>query len=248
MTTIDFIKKMSLEKRNLIRAKVHLISTDEFNKISNSKPEFKVDIRNDRKYQILSPELLQNILIYLLENRIDLDLRRGDLVCIESLLNSISRNSGKYIFNGIEIINLSFDADIYGNIPSEFQSIIEFPPRYWSKCIDHNLCVPFSYQKHLSYITTTNIICLSDQDKKSHFAIRFNSPTTSEESYIITYYTSPVLLDDPKIGISAQKLIKNIQNEIYFSYYDDEMKKYIPLPEQINPENVLIYDFKNMFI
>ena len=226
-------RKLADAPRRLNRAKVHLISVDE-SKLISGLPDLSSSKR------VLTPEVLSEILLFLVTTRLDVDCRRGDIVIVESLHSKDEPNSGKYIFNGIELLNLSFDADVHGNIPLEFQAIIEFPPRFWSEVIDHNLCVPFQYSEHLKNMGTDNVMCLSDSDKTCHFAIRFPSPSTGEESYIITYYTSPLLINDPKINTMAHKLLKNIQSETYFSYYDDEMKKYMGLPDQINPENVLI--------
>lgn len=243
----DF-RKLSSESRRLNRAKVHFISSDEAKTIPGLENFILTSSKlpSTSKYQILPPEILYEILLFLITTRLDVDCRRGDIIVVENLHNSTGPNSGKYIFDGIELLNLSFDADVHGNIPLEFQAIIEFPPRFWSEIIDHNLCVPFIYSQ-IGPISTDNVMCLSDVDKTCHFAIKFNSPTTNEEVFIITYYTSPLLVTDPKISQMAQRLLKNIQSETYFSYYDEEMKKFMGLPEQIDPEHVLIYDFKDMF-
>ncbi len=65
------------------------------------------------------------------------DLRRGDIIFLEFDIGY--RNDGKLIFDGTSVTDLADEPDDYGTVPSEFQN---FPPKYWSETVDHNVLVP----------------------------------------------------------------------------------------------------------
>ncbi len=72
-------------------------------------------------------------LIRILEEKFKSYLKRGDIVT-----PGIYRNTGTYISNGKNLIELYYKWDDYGSLPPDF-SYPEFPLNYWSTdAIDHN--------------------------------------------------------------------------------------------------------------
>lgn len=72
-------------------------------------------------------------------------LKRGDIVHFEQFGDY--RNDGKYIYDGTKLLPLDTDYDDYGQLPLEFKVPTEFPPRYWSEYIDHNVFVPVDFER-----------------------------------------------------------------------------------------------------
>nr|QBK84724.1 MAG: hypothetical protein LCDPAC01_02050 [Pithovirus LCDPAC01] len=79
-------------------------------------------------------------LVNIRDTLVKFGLKRGDLVKFEGYCGY--RNEGTMIYDGKNIIELEFDHDEYGHIPSSFHVITEFLPRYWEQ-IKHNSYVWF---------------------------------------------------------------------------------------------------------
>lgn len=72
------------------------------------------------------------------------DIKAGDIVHLSNLGDY--RNDGKYIYDGTNIIPLDYEDMIdcdHGHVPIKFKVPQDFPPQYWSDCIEHNLYIPF---------------------------------------------------------------------------------------------------------
>ena len=67
-------------------------------------------------------------------------MKRGDLV--ENIHESGYRSQGVYCYDGIELVSQEKRYDDYGNPSSNFKLIHEFPPGYWDKCQENNVCEP----------------------------------------------------------------------------------------------------------
>lgn len=80
--------------------------------------------------------ILNRLNLYINNNNIELD--RGDI--IDTIPEDIRyRNEGKFIWTGIEAIELSSDVDEYGAVPNSFiVSNHEFSITYWMGTINHN--------------------------------------------------------------------------------------------------------------
>lgn len=81
--------------------------------------------------------------------KLQLDVQRGDII---SLSEGRYRNDGVLIFDGEVCIALDQVPDEYGNIPSTFPVINEFPINYWERIIRHNCLVPFNHKRFLKQI------------------------------------------------------------------------------------------------
>lgn len=71
-------------------------------------------------------------------------VRRGDLIHLEC--ESEYRNDGKFIFDGNNFIQLDFEPDDYGTVPSQFKILddtLAFSPIFWIGVICHNSYVHF---------------------------------------------------------------------------------------------------------
>ena len=66
-------------------------------------------------------------------------IKRGDIVHIEEF--GSYRNDGKLIFDGKKLVNLCYDIDDYGSVPSSFTIGDEFRSDHWIDVIDHNTIV-----------------------------------------------------------------------------------------------------------
>lgn len=75
------------------------------------------------------------------------DLLRGDIIQEEW---EDYRNTGTYIYDGDEIIELDDFPDDYGTLPKQFLGLSEFPIKYWEGRIVHNNWI------HVDLSETTN--------------------------------------------------------------------------------------------
>lgn len=77
------------------------------------------------------------------------DLQRGDIVGYKDHLGY--RNSGKAIFDGVDIVNLRYEEDDYGSVPNTFFVGDEFMPDHWLRTVETDI-----YQgdliEHNSYV------------------------------------------------------------------------------------------------
>lgn len=66
-------------------------------------------------------------------------LKIGDIVQLKPYLQG--RNSGKFIYDGNDIIAFSFEFDDYGHLPllSQFEVVRHFPIKYWSESVETNI-------------------------------------------------------------------------------------------------------------
>ena len=65
--------------------------------------------------------------------KLEPNLKTGDIVELKPY--SGVRNMGKYIYNGVDIIPLSYEFDDYGHIPllSQFEVVRNFHIKYWAE-------------------------------------------------------------------------------------------------------------------
>lgn len=66
-------------------------------------------------------------------------LKTGDIVQLKPYL--VGRNSGKYIYDGTNIVSLSYENDDYGHLPllPQFEVVRHFPIKYWSESVEGNI-------------------------------------------------------------------------------------------------------------
>lgn len=95
-------------------------------------------------------------------------IKRGDIVHIEEF--GSYRNDGKLIFDGQKLVNLCYDIDDYGSVPSSFTIGDEFRSDHWINVIEHNALVWIGTIKY-----------------RSQLLANFNKDTTSFSTMNDTY-------------------------------------------------------------
>lgn len=159
------------------------------------------------------------------------DLRRGDLILLGPDLGY--KNSGVYIYDGRDIVDLSDNYDQYGEIPDSFQAIVEFPPKYWSQLIENNTLVPFNFNEYFPDIDQMSLR-LYPYNNLTIFGFTFDNNGTE--------YT---ILDDNAYDLSKANLaevynygaefVARLKKNTYFSYY----RNGYPIGKDLDPEHVL---------
>lgn len=185
------------------------------------------------------PEIISDIALNALLSTRNIDLRRGDFVCYQHQLGY--RNNGKAIYNGVKILNLSFEPDDYGSIPEEFQAVIEFPPLYWSEVIDHNSNIPFTFNKYFQNIGINYIYILYLDDGKSILVFPFK-----DEAGIYYYIFDANKIDKSLVYEKAEKFISNLTDTRWLLFYRENDNFPLTLDELkfigVSPEVVLALD------
>lgn len=71
-------------------------------------------------------------------------LKTGDIVQLKPYL--VGRNAGKFIYDGENVVGLSYKYDDYGHLPliPEFEVVRNFPIKYWSEALPDTNSVYFN--------------------------------------------------------------------------------------------------------
>lgn len=125
-------------------------SLESYDKIEETIPDFDDDDNNDNDND---SDFYQNYIVALnYLKSMNADLVKGDLILFDCAIGY--RNQGVAIFDGEQIIDLEYDVDDYGALPSKFHVIENgVPLNYWSYVgdtdatigIDHNQYVWFNH-------------------------------------------------------------------------------------------------------
>lgn len=73
------------------------------------------------------------------------DIRRGDIVGFEFVLEYGYRNAGKAIWNGAALEPLDYEYDDYGAVPTSYLTLRPYPVGYFTDLVDHNFLHTFLY-------------------------------------------------------------------------------------------------------
>lgn len=115
-------------------------------------PNSAIDAKHDDDGEL--SKFSHEIMNYLVESGDINDIRRGDIVILESIAGY--RNSGKLIFNGVTVEDLYTDIDDYGSIPPGYKVLDPLGPSYdidhWGAIIDHNNIVFFDPEPYIDEI------------------------------------------------------------------------------------------------
>lgn len=132
-------------------------------------------------------ENLDRILFYIneeYENRIkrqekedndgNFEIRKGDMVYIETLLGP--GNRGKYIYYSKELVPLNIEVIslISEVIPEIIQVIIDVPIRYYEGRVVNSTYVPFNFERNIGYVDETKIL---RQQRFPYFKFQRNGET-----------------------------------------------------------------------
>lgn len=136
-------------------------------------------------------------------------VHRGDVLHVKAMGDY--RNEGKFMYDGLKIVDLDYTRDEYGAVPAEFKVIDEFPIRYWTDAIEHNGIVHFNVEPRMNQILAN----LTRKDLKDPdleiYESTFDHNGTSYR-IIFTYQ------DD--LPVSHEKIVEDL-NAGAFSAFDD---------------------------
>lgn len=204
------------------RATVHHITENE---VRLTHPEF---IDEQGNLDTSDESILYRPALAILHQR-NIFPQRGDIIYFDFLGGY--RNQGKSIFDGQDIISLDYEQDDYGNVPEQFQAIIEFPPKYWSEIIEHNELVPFDYARHLKGMVPGNVYSIRLNNGNYVFTLPFKGP--NGQVYIILDYME--LSGNPLQHPRIIQFLHELTEAKYFEYvYNTE-----DLSQNLDPENIL---------
>ena len=150
------------------------------------------------------------------------DLRRGDLIFIQSHLGT--RNEGKMIYDGHHVIPLEYILDDHGNIPTTFQSIVEFPSSYWVGFLTHSPIVPFSFSQHISNPTLEEIRGYNKQ---------WVFPMIGIHNEIFAIFSQPYE------WMTKEEFLAKLRSTNYYDSYESANYTFA-LPPEIRADNVLV--------
>jgi len=174
----------------------------------------------------LSNQELTNALSYLRKN--NADLVKGDLIIFDAVAGY--RNDGVAIFDGVSIINLSYEPDDYGNLPKSFRVIEDnVPINYWSTenglpGISHNNIVWFDHSKVLTQ-------CLHNI---RHLSTSF---IYNDEQYRIVYEKYDNIDDPSELEFNLRFILNDITDLIPFESFSEEF------PELNDGKTLFIKDY-----
>jgi hypothetical protein len=131
-----------------------------------------------------------------IENDGNFQIRKGDMVYIQPLLNS--GNRGKYIYLDSELV------EIESQVPEIIQVILDVPIRYYEGRIDTTL-VPFNFRKNIGNIDRNNILT---QGRFPYFKFQRNG-----ETYIIA-----ADYESKNRSISNDEFLEELKKAEYFSF------------------------------
>ncbi len=176
------------------------------------------------------------------------EVRRGDLIYLEQFLFENPRflwpphttaywsDRGKLIFDGLNVIPLTYDVDRYRSqssayfIPEQFQVIMEFPIRYWQGRI-RNSYVNLDIEKNFGSIDPKEIDFIRDPRSPSKYPLSYFTFTSEGELYVIT------ALDPNK-----EQFRYILERQTGFIYeLPEHLRYYYGLPFPARPENILYY-------
>lgn len=227
------------EPRIANRAFVHLIYESEL-------PELRALNWEDDLNRGDNDALLREIK-RILEIRGD-EVRRGDLIYLEPFLFENPRylwaphktaywsDRGKLVFNGINVMSLTYDENRYRGegspyfIPEQFQAIVEFPIRYWQGRM-YDSYVNFNIEKNFGSIDVKEIDFVRDPRSSSTYPLSYFTFTSEGEPYVIT------ALDPNK-----EQFRYILERQTGFIYeLPEHLRYYYGLPFPASPENILYY-------
>lgn len=251
-TTLGYIEHET-SKRLDNRAYIHVITLDEFKniitkmlndtenqkdknilniihkKISKCKSNkyddgnyVTFDHDSDIEYFIHDDAKYHDYILEHIKSRNYMDLKRGDIVAHEFLGY---RNSGRLIYTGEKIIDLSDEHDDYGNVPKEFKAITEFEPNYWCDRIYHNFYIWLD---------------LDNETIKEQLTIDNFKPYRNSYKFDVIYndkiykiiYSSEVIemkweMDDEKNNIDYDKTSQISETDKFVMAYELPSKEYM---------------------
>ena len=178
-------------------------------------------------------EQARNHTILYLQARGD-QLKRGDIIILGPDVGF--RNSGFYIFDGTNILDLSALPDPYGSIPQTFQTVGEFSPLYWSDLVEHNSYVPFDFGYWLKNTKVDNVKLMP---VKGGFHLSFPFQGNDNQYYtIVDRAVYPTTLTAEDVSNLASSFYQTLSASKYFSYYTPSL--YPTLPGNLKPETTLV--------
>ncbi len=117
----------------------------------------------DEKSEEALTDITQGVIQFVIPRNPNSQLVRGDVIFLG--WESGYRNIGKLMWNGEKVIELDYDLDDYGNVPSCMQ-FPEFPPDHFTDSIAHNeiFCLSLDSQKELqnNFDSDTQLSSISD--------------------------------------------------------------------------------------
>ncbi len=131
-------KRLENNQARMINVPETIFAWENINGINNPDLE-------DEDMELLNEKLLPYV--------IGLDVKRGDIIHLES--DGDYRNDGKYIYDGEKIVQLDYDMDDYGAIPSNFKILddnLTFSATYWVDVIAHNTYIYWDTKPYIDQL------------------------------------------------------------------------------------------------
>jgi hypothetical protein len=126
--------RVPLENQHLITG-YDVVFSDLYNTIEKTKPGYDkltsgdITFFDDDRNVIISNAYYRKLFP---------NIKRGDII---ARIDRSYRNDSIFMYDGAGPVDLLYDVDDYGSVPSCFKILEEFTPTYWEKTICHNLIV-----------------------------------------------------------------------------------------------------------
>jgi len=223
---LEYYQKKKCNKvRNPVRASCHFLNKAELMAITGV-------YMDNLNYGENFNEIARNNAILYLKARGD-DLVRGDLIILGP--DSGYRDSGVYIYDGGQILDLASEPDPFGSIPPNFQ-VNQFNPIYWSSVIERNNYVPFDFSFWLPSSKVTDVKLMT---QNGYFRLSFPFQDKNNRYWVIVdraKYPNTLTVED--VNNLAGSFYQTLKSAKYFGYYTP--KWYPDLPTNLNPMTTLV--------